>query len=97
MPHNQGVRDALFQAILNGPVRHTASQASELARRLIDILEQELEDARMLRWILSVARISWQDGNHTHAQICFPVQADMFDTLEEQLRRARGDSPEDND
>lgn len=96
MPHNQSVREELFHAIRSGPVGLTPGQAAALADAVVETIAQELEDARMLRWIFSIAKISWQNGNQTHAQICFPLQADMFDTLEEQLRRAQGDTPNED-
>jgi len=95
MPHNQDVRDALFHALCNGPVGLTAGQAAALVDTVIEPIEQELEDARMFRWISSNATIKW-DTTYENAQIGFPLKADFFDTVEDAVRKAMGNKPEEN-
>ena len=94
MPHQQA-RDALFRALSALRLPLTALQIASVVETVLDQIEQELEDAEMFRWISENATITW-DTNYENAQICFPLKADFFDTIEDAVRKAMGDEPEDS-
>lgn len=95
MPHNQHAREAILRALSDNDHRLTAGAAAAITETVLAELAHELEDARMFRWIADNATISW-DMSYEHAQICFPLEADFFDTIEDAVRKAMGDKPEED-
>jgi hypothetical protein len=94
MPH-QHARDALLRALSALRLPLTALQLAGVIETVLDQIAQELQDAEMFRWISDNATISW-DTAHENAQVCFPLKADFFDTIEDAVRKAMGDEPEDS-
>jgi hypothetical protein len=95
MPYNQHAREAIIRALSDSDHGLTAAATAAITETVLAELTHELEDARMFRWIADNATISW-DMSYKNAQICFPLEADFFDTIEDAVRKAMGDKPEDD-
>ncbi|MBT2325521.1 hypothetical protein J7E62_24615 [Variovorax paradoxus] len=68
-------------------------EIDRLACAAVESIAHELEDARMFRHIAANATIKW-DEHYQNATVCFPVKADFFDTVEDAVRKALGETPE---
>ena len=97
MPHstNESVQE-LIEFEMRRAVFDFCSERDigQLASAAIEVVSQDLEDARMFRWICLHATISW-DSTYENAVVCFPLKADFFETIEDAVRKAMGEGPKD--
>jgi len=65
-----------------------------LVDAVMPVVERDIEDGRMFRWIAENATVNW-DLQYKNAVVCFPVDAEFFDTVEDAVRKAM--APHDKD
>jgi hypothetical protein len=91
---DDGVRDRIGQALSDVLAAsdgtndwHDSREIDTLADAAVAAIERDIEDGQMFRWIAENATISW-DSEYKNAVVCFPVDADFFETIEDAVRKA---------